>query len=115
MDLGFGDYFQFVFALIFVLALIAVFAALARRMGFGYRTPSRGKGKSRRLSIVEVIPLDAKRRLALVRRDEVEHLVLLGAGPGADLLIESGIPADAADFAGALAKAAARPEDGTGS
>lgn len=110
MDLGFGDYFKFVFALIFVLALIAVFAALARRMGLGYRTASRGKSK--RLSIVEVIPIDPKRRLALVRRDEVEHLLLLGTGNNPDLLIESGIPVDAADFAGALAKATANPQEG---
>lgn len=101
MNLGFGDYFQFVFALIFVLALIAVLTLVARRLGLGYGISRRGK-QQRRLSVVEIIPIDAKRRLALVRRDSVEHLVLLGAGP--DLLIESGIPAPAENFGAALAR-----------
>ena len=39
--------------------------------------------------MVEAITLDPKRRLVLVKRDSVEHLVLLGAGT--ELLIESGI------------------------
>jgi len=106
MDLGYGEYFQFLFALIFVLALIAVLAALARRFGLGYRRPSRGK-HDRRLSLVEVIPVDAKRRLALFRRDSVEYLVLMGAT--SDLLLESAIPAPddvvPGDFKSALSNA----------
>ena len=35
--------------------------------------------KTRRLGVVETLPLDARRRLVLVRRDGVEHLILLGA------------------------------------
>ncbi|MBL6946499.1 MAG: flagellar biosynthetic protein FliO [Rhodospirillales bacterium] len=111
MDLGYGEYFQFLFALIFVLALIAVLAAVARRYGLGYRTPSRGK-KERRLSLVEVIPIDAKRRLALFRRDSVEHLVLLGAG--SDLLVERGIPAPPEDFESALSDAVAARDETEG-
>lgn len=109
MDMGWGGYLQFVFALIFVLGLIALLALLARRMGLGYRVPSRGR-RARRLSVVEVIPLDARRRLALVRRDRVEHLVLLGAN--SELLIEAGIPAPADGFDEVLAEAVAsdRPE-----
>jgi len=89
--------------LIFVLALIAVLAALARRYGLGYRTPSRGKAE-RRLSLVEVIPVDAKRRLALFRRDSVEYLVLMGAT--SDLLLEGAIPAPPENFQSALSNAA---------
>jgi flagellar protein FliO/FliZ len=44
---------------------------------------------AKRLSIVEVSPVDAKRRLVLVRRDGVEHLVLLGATN--ETVIETGI------------------------
>ncbi len=95
MDLD--TYFRFLIALVFVLALIGLLAWLARRYGFGGGAVARGAGKSRRLAIVEVTALDAKRRLVLVRRDDVEHLVVLGAG--SDLLVESGIPAPPAPSA----------------
>lgn len=90
MDLG--EYFRFFLALAFVLVLIAGLAALLRRSGFGERlaaTPS--SAGVRRLSLIEVRPLDAKHKLVLVRRDDREHLVLLGAT--SDLLIEGDIPA----------------------
>jgi flagellar protein FliO/FliZ len=88
-----GTYMRFVLALLFVLALIGVVAWLARKAGLGTRVV-RPKGMARRLSIVEVSPVDAKRRLVLVRRDGVEHLVLLGAT--GETVIETGIapPAD---------------------
>jgi len=80
-------YGQFVLALAVVLALIGLLAMGARRLGFAPRvTPLRGK---RRLAIVEVLALDAKHRLVLVRRDAVDHLLLLGAAQ--DAVIETGI------------------------
>lgn len=87
MDLAL--YGQFALALIFVLALIGLLTLIARRLGLGPRmvTP-RGR---KRLAIVEVLPLDPKRRLVLVRRDGAEHLLLLGATH--DAVIETGIPA----------------------
>lgn len=42
-----------------------------------------------RIEVIEVAPFDAKRRLVLIRRDNVEHLVLTG-GP-VDVVIENGI------------------------
>jgi flagellar protein FliO/FliZ len=81
-------YMRFVLALLFVLALIGIVAWLARKAGLGTRVV-RTKGVGRRLSIVEVSPVDGKRRLVLVRRDGVEHLVLLGATNGT--VIETGI------------------------
>lgn len=81
-------YLRFAIALAFVLGLIGVLAVVARHFGFGYRTPIRA-GRERRLSIVEIMPVDAKRRLVLLRRDSIEHLVLLGSGP--DVLVEAGI------------------------
>ena len=110
MDFGFADYLQFAFALVFVLALIALVAVIARRLGFGYRLPARGR-RTRRLAVVEAIPLDARRRLVLVRRDAVEYLVLLGVN--ADLLLDGGMPAPAPDFGAALdaaTAAAAKPD-----
>lgn len=107
------DYLRFVMALAFVLALVGVFALLLRRYGPSAGLPiSRAKGE-RRLGVVEVLGLDARRRLVLVRRDGVEHLLLLG--PDRDLLVEGGIPmapasapaaSPAADFQATLARAA---------
>jgi len=84
-----ATYGQFALALVFVLALIGLLAMIGRRVGFGPRmVPSRGK---KRLAMVEVLPLDPKRRIVLVRRDATEHLLLLGATH--DVVIETGIVA----------------------
>jgi flagellar protein FliO/FliZ len=45
----------------------------------------------RRLSVAEQASVDGKRRLVLVRRDNVEHLIMIG-GP-VDVVIETGIGA----------------------
>lgn len=83
-------YLQFVFALLFVLGLIGVAAVAARR--FGLAPAARGDRRlPRRLAVVESIALDGKRRLLLLRRDDVEHLVILG--PSADVVVEQAIPA----------------------
>lgn len=95
-------YWRFLLALIAVVALILVIAWVARRLGLGGRLAAVG-GK-RRLGVVEVLPLDGKRRLVLLRRDGTEHLVLLGMHD--DLVIERGIGGEAAepahDFAAVL-------------
>jgi len=84
--MDFAVYFKFLLALLFVLGLIGCLAWAARRFGLAGRlTPN--TGKARRLAVVEVMPLDARRRLVLLRRDDTEYLVLLGGG--ADLHLES--------------------------
>lgn len=93
--MGFDTYWRFVLALGFVVLLIALCAWLARRLGLGGRLAIRGG--PRRLAIIEVLPLDAKRRLVLLKRDEVEHLLLLGNQ--SDLVIERG---SAGDFSGMI-------------
>ncbi|WP_417811244.1 FliO/MopB family protein [Thalassospira alkalitolerans] len=84
----FGAYFRFVAALVFVLGMIGALALIARRFVPGARNVNR-RGKQRRLSIVEVVPVDTKRRLILIKRDDTEHLVLLG--PSGDCVIERNI------------------------
>ncbi|MEX2644148.1 MAG: hypothetical protein WD270_11885 [Acetobacterales bacterium] len=79
-------------ALVFVLGLVWLFGQLARRFGLGGVPVIRGT-RGRRLSIVEVVALDARRRAVLLRRDGTEHLVLLGADR--ETVIESGIAAPA--------------------
>ena len=82
-----AEYLRYVAALVFVVSLIALFAWAARRFGFGgVRVTS---GPSRRLAVVETLALDGKRRLVLLRRDGVEHLILLGADR--ETVIQGGI------------------------
>lgn len=55
-----------------------------------------GRNRQPRLQVLDAAAVDARRRLVLVRRDEVEHLIMIG-GP-TDIVIESGIAgAKAAD------------------
>jgi len=94
--MDFDIYVRFLLALLLVLALIAALTWVARRFGFGgHLVPN--ASKSPRLKVVEVKTLDQRRKLVLVRRDDREHLILLGVGN--DLLLESGIEAPPADLA----------------
>tara|TARA_B100001964_G_scaffold234479_1_gene293172 strand:+ start:152 stop:532 length:381 start_codon:yes stop_codon:yes gene_type:complete len=91
MEIDTVSYMKFLAALIFVLGLIGGFALVAKKMGLGNRGPvKRGRGK--RLSIIESITLDAKRRVVLIGRDDKEHLLLIGAA--SEQVIETDIPSD---------------------
>jgi flagellar protein FliO/FliZ len=82
-------YARFLLGLLFVLGLIVSLAWVARRLNLipgAIKLAQQGK---RRLAIVEVSAVDAKRRLVLVRRDNVEHLLLLG--PTSETVVETGI------------------------
>ncbi len=69
----------------FVAVALLVLAMLVWR-AFSQRTRGR---RGQRLGISEYQELDQSRRLVLVRRDNVEHLVLIG-GP-TDIVVEAGI------------------------
>jgi flagellar protein FliO/FliZ len=102
-------YLQFLLALVVVLALIVALAWAARRFGLvgpGFVGPA---GK-RRLAIVEAAAIDTKRRLVLVRRDQVEHLLLLGHG--SETVVETGIAA-AAPAGAPMSGAPAEPKPQT--
>lgn len=61
------------------------------------------RGRNRRLAVVDSLALDPKRQLLIVRRDNVEHLILVG-GPQ-DMVVETGIAVDEP----AVAQPARRP------
>lgn len=67
---------KFAAALVFVLALMAGLGIIMRRFASNHPITAPGK---KRLKIVEVLPLDARRRAVLLKRDNREHLVILGA------------------------------------
>lgn len=85
-----SNYVRFVAALLFVLALIGFATWLAKRFGVGGRVNAVRRGE-RRLQIIEALTVDAKHRAVLIRRDDIEHLVMLG--PTTDVVIETGIDA----------------------
>src|ERR1700757_3511527 len=74
------------FAIVFVL-IIATFWLL-RRFG-GTRIGGASRGRPPRLAGIDGPAVDGRRRLVLIRRDNVEHLVMIG-GPS-DVVIEQNI------------------------
>jgi flagellar protein FliO/FliZ len=87
-------------ALLLVVGLILGLAWVARRLGVMGRLAN--SGGRRRLAVVEVLALDGKRRLVLLRRDGAEHLVLLGLT--GDIVVERGVAAgrEASSFGATL-------------
>ena len=74
-------------ALIFVLGLMGLLSLLLKKMGLA--GPINAPGQARRLKVIESIPLDNRRRLAIIQRDDVQHLVIFG--PNGETVIETGI------------------------
>lgn len=79
-------------AVVLVMMAIAACAGLAffLKTKFNFAALSRRMNPQARLSIIESIDIDQKRKLILIRKDETEHLVLIGGHE--DLLIESSNP-----------------------
>lgn len=67
------------YALAGIAALLVLWVLLfwARRLSGGI-TGGRKRGQQRRLAVVDAIAIDNHRRLVLLRRDDVEHLVMIG-------------------------------------
>ncbi|SJZ87571.1 FliO/MopB family protein [Consotaella salsifontis] len=75
-------------AAVIVIALVLVSLWAARKVSSGSLRPGR-KGHLPRLAVVGVTSVDPKRKLVLVRRDDVEHLILVGGQT--DIVVEGGI------------------------
>ncbi len=95
---------HYLVALLFVVALAAA-ALLVKRYSAnpaafktGLKLPAKlGKWEftapERRLAVVETLMLGPRQRLFILRRDNIEHVIL--SGPDGATVIESGIPAKA--------------------
>jgi flagellar biogenesis protein FliO len=79
----------FFFAFVAVLALIGVAAWLVRRFATNRLGTNTNRGRMPRLAVIDAAAVDGRRRLVLVRRDNMEHLIMIG-GP-TDVVIESHI------------------------
>src|SRR5690242_6986316 len=79
----------FIFAFVAVLALILLVAWLVRRFAGNRLGTTANRGRMPRLAIIDAAAVDGRRRLVLVRRDNIEHLLMIG-GP-TDIVVESNI------------------------
>lgn len=79
---------KFVAALLFVLSLMGLLALVMRRINHGGTVMPLSR---RRLKVVETLPLDPRRKLAIIRCDDREHLLILGTNT--ETVIESGLKA----------------------
>lgn len=83
----FTDVLYYFSALIVVIALVGLAGLAARRYG----VPGVVRGNAtRRLSVVETLMVAPRYKLFLLRRDDIDHLVLLG--PQGASVIESSVP-----------------------
>jgi flagellar biogenesis protein FliO len=79
---------RFFLAFLIVLGLIGAAAWAVRRFG-STRFTGAVRGRQPRLAVIEYATVDTRRRLLLVRRDNVEHLMMIG-GP-TDVVVEANI------------------------
>ena len=79
----------FFFAFVAVLALIGVAAWLVRRFAGNRLGANPNRGRMPRLAVIDAAAVDSRRRLVLVRRDNIEHLLMIG-GP-TDIVVEPNI------------------------
>jgi flagellar biogenesis protein FliO len=70
---------QYIITLLVILVVVVVAIWVVRRFGSGAITGG-SRVRPPRLAIVDDLSIDRRRRLILVRRDNVEHLLLIG-GP----------------------------------
>jgi len=80
---------RFFLAFLIVLGLIGATAWAVRRFGTGRLGGASARGRQPRLGVIDYASVDARRRLILVRRDNVEHLLMIG-GP-TDVVVEANI------------------------
>jgi flagellar biogenesis protein FliO len=79
---------NFIIAFVFVLLLIGAAAWLVRRFG-ATATDTAQRGRQPRLAVIDSAAVDGRRKLVIIRRDNVEHLLMIG-GPS-DVVVETNI------------------------
>jgi len=79
----------FIVAFVIVLALIGLVTWLIRRFAGNRLGGNSARGRMPRLAVIDAAAVDGRRRLVLVRRDNVEHLLMIG-GP-TDIVVEPNI------------------------
>jgi flagellar protein FliO/FliZ len=80
---------RFFIAFVVVLILIGLTAWLVRRFTSNRIGGVAARGRQPRLAVIDAASIDGRRRLVLIRRDNVEHLLMIG-GP-TDVVVEPNI------------------------
>jgi len=88
------DFTQVALAFGALLLLLALFYYGARALSGATARGTKWR-PGQRIGVVDSMPVDGTRRLVLVRRDDTEHLLLVGTH--GDLVIESNIPMPQSD------------------
>jgi flagellar protein FliO/FliZ len=89
---------NFVIAFAVVLLLIGAATWLVRRFG-ATRLDAAARTRQPRLAVVDAAAVDGRRKLVIIRRDNVEHLLMIG-GPS-DVVVETNIVRGAVGAVGA--------------
>jgi len=90
MDTLFGEGpLKIVLFVVVVLGLLALAFWLVRRFGGGRLGSGAARGRQPRLAVIDQANVDGRRRLVLIRRDNIEHLLIIG-GPS-DVVVEQNI------------------------
>jgi flagellar protein FliO/FliZ len=79
---------QFLLSFLVILGVIGAIWWSVRRFGSG-RLGANTRGRQPRLAVIDYASVDNRRRLILVRRDNIEHLLMIG-GP-TDIVVEPNI------------------------
>ncbi|MBX9840825.1 MAG: flagellar biosynthetic protein FliO, partial [Xanthobacteraceae bacterium] len=79
---------NFVIAFVVVLLLIGAATWLVRRFGATRLDPA-ARSRQPRLAVVDAAAVDGRRKLVIIRRDNIEHLLMIG-GP-TDVVVETNI------------------------
>lgn len=104
------DFTQVALAFGGLLLLLALFYYGARALS-GVTSRGAKWRPGQRIGVVDSMPVDGTRRLVLVRRDDTEHLLLVGTH--GDLVIESNIPMAKSGDGDMAAGTARRPATAT--
>jgi len=85
---GYGTALMWTLAALIGLLILLVMIRIVRGLTFGTFVAG-GRNRKARLAVMDATAVDSHRRLVLVRRDDVEHLILIG-GPS-DVVVEQNI------------------------
>ncbi len=85
---GYGAAILWTLAALVVLVIVLIIVKMIRSLTFGTFVAG-GRNRKTRLAVMDATAVDSHRRLVLVRRDDIEHLLLIG-GP-TDVVVERDI------------------------
>ncbi|MGB3388560.1 MAG: hypothetical protein WBA88_11315 [Pseudaminobacter sp.] len=85
---GYSAAILWTFAALILLLIVLIIVKLVRSLTFGTFVAG-GRNRKARLAVMDATAVDSNRRLVLVRRDDIEHLLLIGGA--SDIVVERDI------------------------